>query len=426
MSREVPEGWRDTSLGELILEMKGGGTPSRKIQRYWEGPIPWASVKDLKKPYLNATEEYISEDGLSASASNIIPQGTIIIATRMAVGRAVRFSCDVAINQDLRAIFPKNELDINYLHHWLRWRETEISRLGSGTTVAGIRQEVLKGLSFRIPPLHEQHKIAEVISSIDDAIAATQAVIEQTKKVKQATLEHLLTKGIGHTRFKQTEIGEIPEEWQVLSFNELLLSDDITKIQDGNHGEIHPTTSDYQPTGIPFIMARDLIDGSVDINNCAFISKELAESLRVGKSYAGDILLTHKGTIGRVAITPDVADYIMLTPQVTLYRVKDDGAIISAYLRDALENEPFQSALLKVSDQSTRKYVGITEQKKIKIPVPSIREQHRICKIAQDLRDIERENSNLLDKLRKVKSALMSDLLTGRKRVTDTLPLAAE
>ena len=66
-----------------------------------------------------------------------------------------------------------------------------------------------------LPPLPEQTKIAAILSSVDEAIAATQSVIDQTRKVKQGLLQDLLTRGIGHTRFKQTEIGEIPEAWEV-------------------------------------------------------------------------------------------------------------------------------------------------------------------------------------------------------------------
>jgi type I restriction enzyme, S subunit len=72
-----------------------------------------------------------------------------------------------------------------------------------------------------VPPLPEQQKIAAILSSVDDAIAATRKAIEQTKRVKQGLLQTLLTRGIGHTRFKKTEIGEIPEEWAVVAFKEL-------------------------------------------------------------------------------------------------------------------------------------------------------------------------------------------------------------
>ncbi len=126
MSREVPTDWTSTTLGEQIVEMRGGGTPSRKVPEYWNGNIPWASVKDLKGRHIDSTEETISEDGLQNCASSLIPKGTLVLATRMAVGKAVRFSRDVAINQDLRALFPRPSLDVDFLHQWFSWQESTL------------------------------------------------------------------------------------------------------------------------------------------------------------------------------------------------------------------------------------------------------------------------------------------------------------
>ncbi|MDZ7778956.1 MAG: restriction endonuclease subunit S [Gemmatimonadota bacterium] len=83
------------------------------------------------------------------------------------------------------------------------------------------RLEDLMGERLLLPPLPEQRKIAAILSSVDDAIAATRKVIEQTERVKQGLLQTLMTRGIGHTRFKQTEIGEIPEEWEVVTLEDV-------------------------------------------------------------------------------------------------------------------------------------------------------------------------------------------------------------
>ena len=74
---------------------------------------------------------------------------------------------------------------------------------------------------------------------------------------------------------------------------------------DGNHGSIHPKTSDYISKGVPFLMVNNMVDGTVDLENCAFISEKQAESLRKGFAHPGDVLLSHKATIGRTAIVPD-------------------------------------------------------------------------------------------------------------------------
>ncbi len=105
------------------------------------------------------------------------------------------------------------------------------------------------------PPLHEQRRIAEILSSVDEAIAATRAVIEQTGKVKQGVLERLLTKGIGHTRFKQTEIGEIPDGWELKPVDELCV------LSNGN-GFRPP---DWSDKGLPIIRIQNL-NGSKNFN----------------------------------------------------------------------------------------------------------------------------------------------------------------
>jgi type I restriction enzyme S subunit len=109
-----------------------------------------------------------------------------------------------------------------------------------------------------------------------------------------------------------------------LKIQDLVDTDAVLEIQDGNHGEKHPKSSDYVGEGIPFIMAKNVSQGSVDLISCKFLPREKADKLRIGFAKSGDVLLTHKGTVGHVAVVPEVHPYIMLTPQVTYYRV--DGA----------------------------------------------------------------------------------------------------
>jgi len=216
----LPEGWSEAKLGNLLADIRGGGTPSKKNPDYWGGDIPWASVKDITNFHKTRTQDYITRDGLNDSASNIIPSGTIIIATRMAVGKPVIFDCDVAINQDLKALFPKPALRTDFLFEWLKSAEDKIVGMASGSTVLGIRLEALRDFDILLPPLPEQKRIAEVLGSVDAAIEATKAVIDQTKTVKQGLLQILLTRGIGHTKFKDSPLGGIPESWEVMRLAE--------------------------------------------------------------------------------------------------------------------------------------------------------------------------------------------------------------
>lgn len=99
-------------LRELVI-FRGGGTPSKQIPEYWDGDIPWASVKDFTSTSLFETQDFITQEGIRNSSANLIPKGHVIIPTRMSLGKAAINAVDLAINQDLRALIPKVPLDAN-------------------------------------------------------------------------------------------------------------------------------------------------------------------------------------------------------------------------------------------------------------------------------------------------------------------------
>ncbi|HGE6106035.1 TPA: restriction endonuclease subunit S [Vibrio cholerae] len=160
--------WQVKTLGELVT-IKGGGTPSKKIADYWGGTIPWASVKDLKSRVLLNTEDSITELGVVKSATNVIPKGTIIVPTRMALGKVAITGCDMAINQDLKALIIVDNKQINqcYLARFLESKSSFIESEGKGATVKGITLDFLKSLEIPLPPLDEQKRIAEILDKAD-------------------------------------------------------------------------------------------------------------------------------------------------------------------------------------------------------------------------------------------------------------------
>lgn len=171
------------------------------------------------------------------------------------------------------------------------------------------------------------------------------------------------------------------EGWQQSSLGNLLKAGILGGIQDGNHGNDHPKSYEYTSEGIPFVMARDLTGGRINTSTCAFLPRSRADKLRIGFAKTGDILLSHKGTVGVVARVQEGFPYVMLTPQVTYYRVKDITRLAPDFLEQAFRSPEFQSRIQKISAQSTRAYVGITEQKRLEIPVPPLSEQRKIATI---------------------------------------------
>lgn len=189
------------------------------------------------------------------------------------------------------------------------------------------------------------------------------------------------------SEWQETELGTLPLNWDVVSVNYLVDQKILEKPLDGNHGEIHPKGTDFVSSGIPFIMATDVINGKVELVNCKFITEEQAKSLNKGFSITGDILLTHKASLGRTAIVGKIkTPYIMLTPQVTYYRVKDRNKLNNKYLKYYFDSPVFQDTLVNHGDSgSTRAYVGITAQRDLPVCLPPLLEQKAIAAVLSSL-----------------------------------------
>jgi type I restriction enzyme S subunit len=152
---------------------------------------------------------------------------------------------------------------------------------------------------------------------------------------------------------------------------------------DGNHGELHPTSKDYVNTGIPFVMATDLEDGNINYDTCNNITKKTAEGLRKGFAVEGDVLLSHKATIGRTALVREIPhEYIVLTPQVTYYRVTNKEVLNNWYLKYYFDSPNFQELFKKrAGSGSTRAYLGIIEQQDLPIKYPELEVQDKIVDV---------------------------------------------
>lgn len=200
-------------------------------------------------------------------------------------------------------------------------------------------------------------------------------------------------------------------DWPIMTVAELVEAGVLDRPMDGNHGEMHPKSADFVSKGIPFIMASNLVDGHVDLDHCAYISLQQAQSLRKGFAKAGDVLLSHKATIGRTAIIqPNDFPFLMLTPQVTYYRVRDASRLIPSYLRAYFDSREFQEVFGAWSGAgSTRAYLGITAQLKLPIRVPPIAVQKSIAEMITPLRSKIELNRKMNETLEAMAGALFRD-----------------
>lgn len=183
--------WEEVRLGDVLFKIIGGGTPSKNKKDYWDGDIYWCSVKDMidGKYHLNKTQDTITKEGLENSASNLILKNTVIIATRMGLGRAFINGTDMAINQDLKALVPNEKITTEFLLWSIILNSFKLENLGTGATVKGIRLEILKNLKINLPPLKTQKKIAKTLSNYDDLIENNLKQIKLLEEKARLTYE---------------------------------------------------------------------------------------------------------------------------------------------------------------------------------------------------------------------------------------------
>jgi len=163
---ELPQSWSLVQLGDLLNRIVGGGTPPKAVASYFDGPIPFMTVKDMNAARPSRTIDNISVEALAASSAKLIEKDTIVVATRMGLGKVVRPTVDVAINQDLKALFVNEAIERDFLEWWLRFSAKLIEQKGTGTTVKGITLDTLCSFEVPTPPLPEQRRIVAKMQSI--------------------------------------------------------------------------------------------------------------------------------------------------------------------------------------------------------------------------------------------------------------------
>ena len=172
--------WTSRSLGD-VCRLIGGGTPSKDKPEYYSGEIPWATVRDMRSDLLAETECKITKNAVANSATNIVPGGNVVIATRVGLGKVCLLGQDTAINQDLRGIVPidSKTLSVRFLFWWLKNVADSIVSAGTGATVQGVKLPFVKSLQLPLPSIREQQRIVVILDEAFDGFATAKANAEK-------------------------------------------------------------------------------------------------------------------------------------------------------------------------------------------------------------------------------------------------------
>ncbi|RLG01618.1 MAG: restriction endonuclease subunit S [Thaumarchaeota archaeon] len=409
---DIPGDWKIVRLGEYA-EIFGGTTPPKRNPNYWNGKIPWATPTDitsLRSNFINDTSEKITEKAVKECSLRIIEPGNVLLTSRATIGFAAINTTPMTINQGITAIIPnKNKIDSLFLVYLLRYMKKILEQLAGGSTFKEISRSTLRSLKIPLPPIDEQRRIAEVLSTVDEAIRLVDESIAGTERLKKGLMQELLTKGIGHKEFKQTEIGKIPKEWKIVKLGKIL-------VECYRYPTYYNIT--YVDKGIPEIRGELLKDGQIenDPKKIRYVSEETAKKFPRVRLMEGDLVISVRGTMGKVGYVPKELEGAIIT--ANLMRLSPNKQLIhSKYLLHCLLSEKFRFILNALSPYTTIKTIQASVLKSIPIPLPPLSEQQKIAEILSAIDEklnLEKKRKRVLEQ---VKKALMDLLLIGKVRL---------
>ena len=384
---EIPSDWNIMKLSE-VAEIVMGQSPDSSSYNdtedgvaFFQGKTEFGRINPVVKKWCN-------------NQTKISKPLDILISVRAPVGDVNINNIEACIGRGLGAIRATSSSNYKYLYYAIQKYNNQLKKASQGSTFEAININDLKGLKLPIPHIDEQEKIALILSNVDEQIDNVDALIEKNKELKKGLMQTLLTKGIGHTKFKKTEIGEIPEEWDVKKL------ECVFEILDSMRKPIKASDREKIEGNIPYYGASGVIDW---INDYIFDE----ELILLGED--GENLNSRNSDLAF-----KISGKTWVNNHAHVFRVinkKECNIDFMVYYLEAKDYSIYiaGSAQPKITQAQCRKFL---------LPLPEKQEQDKIASILLESDKKIEEYENKKQKLEELKKGLMQQLLTGMIRVT--------
>ena len=417
----IPEDWEVLSLGELGTFKNG---INKGANDFGYG-LPFVNLMDVfGKPaisntdhlgLINSTEldrkEYSLEFGdVLFIRSSVKPSGVGLTSV------VLKDLVNTVYSGFLIRFRSSGSLSVKF-KKFCFYEEDFRKRIISSSTVSAntnINQDALKAIFLAFPrSIKEQDAIANALSDVDALLSELEKLIAKKQAIKTATMQQLLT---GRTRlpqfahhpdgskkgYKQSELGEIPEDWLEFSLSELC------DVRDGTH-----ESPKYQEHGVPLVTSKNIVNDLLDLSNVSLISVEDAlEVNKRSKVNLGDIIMSMIGTVGSAVLIDKEPRFCI--KNVALFKPKK---IKGEFLIQLIRSVFFQEYLEDSIDGGIQKFVSLGTLRNMNLVVPDSFEQTAIATILADMDEEIQALEHRLTKTRQIKQGMMQELLTGKTRL---------
>ena len=409
----TPDDWRSATLGALVQvnpEQLGQRTDSHYVLEYLD-------IAAIERPGVIGASRKLTFAEAPSRARRRTRSGDILVSTVRPYlrnfARVKEAPANLVASTGYAVVRPADGVDGRFLYqHILSDAFVEFLKPRmSGSNYPAVKGDDVEAYRLSLPPLPEQCKIAAILSSVDDAIEKTQAVIEKVQVVKRSLMQELLTRGLPgrHTRFKQTEIGRIPEEWQLKQLME------VASVQTG----LAKNKNNAGPVAVPYLRVANVQDGFLSLTEMKSVEVN-EDALSRYALVRGDVLFTEGGDadkLGRGAVWNGEIEPCL--HQNHIFVARPSGNIRPMFLSLYGGSSRGKSYFVSCSKQTTNlASMNSTQLKDLPVPVPRLDEQDQILERVGAFDGRLKLEKGCLSALADLKSALMSVLLTGELRVT--------
>lgn len=395
---EIPSEWEVSSLGDLTIEHKQGYYTK---QSYVDEGVKLIRITDLSNPKINYKNMPMLNISQSDYESYKVDVNDFLFARSGAIGRygiVQKNIPAVFASYLIRFKFNKEKSVNEFIGYYYEsdFIQGQIKKITQGSSNININANNIKSLKISLPPLKEQQKIASILSTVDEQIDETEQLIVKTKELKKGLMQQLLTKGIGHTEFKQTELGEIPVDWKVRA---------LEKVCYFSNGKAHEEFVDEN--------GEYILINSKFISTEGKVAKNASEMLMPLEENDITIVMSdvpNGKAFSKCFLVPE-SDKYTLNQRIGLIRT--DSMYSKFLFYQVNRNSYFLSFDNGVGQTNLRK----ADLLACPILVPSFEEQQKIAQILSTVDEQIEAYEEEKAKYEELKKGLMQKLLTGQIRV---------
>ena len=404
-------GWNTVKLKD-ICDFIGGGTPSKQVENFWCGNIPWISSSDLIESSIwkiNITR-HITAEAVAKSATHICPRNTVLVVSRVGVGKVAIAPFEVCTSQDFTNLVSKKH-DARFLAYCIQNKMKIMAEKTQGTSIKGVTVENIAQMEIELPPQEEQTAIAEALSDIDNLISSMQKLIQKKKAIKQGATQELLTgkkrlPGFS-TEWSQATFGDLFDFLPTNAFTRDQMADTGT-IQNVHYGDIltkYGACLDMANTDMPYLLETVSV-------------RKYSESSYVRE---GDVIIAdtaEDSTVGKCVELVNVHGKVLSGQHTMLCRPK--VTFTPKFLGYYMNAECFHNQMLPFITGIKVSSISKANISTLVLKYPTLVEEQQA--IAQVFSDMDNEIAQLEKKLAKyqqIKQGMMQELLTGRIRLVD-------